>query len=45
VTAPEGISLATMDKVMQTVEGEIRALPLVRLLLCDAGGGFLGGVN
>ena len=45
VTAPEGISLASMDKIMQTVEGEIRALPLVRLMLCDAGGGFLGGVN
>jgi HAE1 family hydrophobic/amphiphilic exporter-1 len=45
VTAPEGISLATMDKIMQVVEAEIRALPLVRLMLCDAGGGFLGGVN
>jgi HAE1 family hydrophobic/amphiphilic exporter-1 len=45
VTAPEGISLASMDKIMQTIEGEIRALPLVRLMLCDAGGGFLGGVN
>ena len=45
VTAPQGISLASMDKIMQTVEAEIRALPLVRLLLCDAGGGFLGGVN
>ena len=45
VTAPEGISLASMDKIMQTVENEIRALPLVRLMLCDAGGGFLGGVN
>jgi len=45
VTAPEGISLASMDKIMQTIEGEIRALPLVRRMLCDAGGGFLGGVN
>jgi HAE1 family hydrophobic/amphiphilic exporter-1 len=45
VTAPEGISLATMDKIMHVVEDEIRALPLVRLMLCDAGGGFLGGVN
>ena len=45
VTAPEGISLASMDKIMQTIESEIRALPLVRLMLCDAGGGFLGGVN
>ncbi len=30
---------------MQAVEDEMRAMPLVRLLLCDAGGGFLGGVN
>ena len=45
VTAPEGISLASMDEIMQTIESEIRALPLVRLMLCDAGGGFLGGVN
>jgi HAE1 family hydrophobic/amphiphilic exporter-1 len=45
VTAPEGISLASIDKIMQMVEGEIRALPMVRLLLCDAGGGFLGQVN
>ena len=45
VTAPEGISLGSMDKIMQIVESEIRALPLVRLMLCDAGGGFLGGVN
>jgi HAE1 family hydrophobic/amphiphilic exporter-1 len=45
VTAPEGISLASIDKIMQMVEGEIRALPMVRLLLCDAGGSFLGGVN
>jgi HAE1 family hydrophobic/amphiphilic exporter-1 len=45
VTAPEGISLASIDKIMQMVEAEIRALPTVRLLLCDAGGSFLGGVN
>ena len=45
ITAPEGISLASIDKIMQMVESEIRALPMVRLLLCDAGGSFLGGVN
>lgn len=45
VTAPQGISLASMDDIMRIVEGEIRAVPLVRLMLCDAGGGFLGGVS
>jgi HAE1 family hydrophobic/amphiphilic exporter-1 len=45
VTAPEGTSLASMDQIMRIVEGEIGAVPHVRLLLCDAGGGFLGGVN
>ena len=45
VTAPQGISLASMDDIMRIVEEEIRAVPLVRLMLCDAGGGFLGGVS
>ncbi len=45
VTAPQGTSLASMDEIMRAVESEIRAIPLVRLMLCDGGGGFLGGVN
>jgi len=45
VTAPEGASLAAMDTIMRAVESEIRAVPFVRLLLCDAGGSFIGGVN
>jgi HAE1 family hydrophobic/amphiphilic exporter-1 len=45
VTAPQGTSLASMDEIMRAVENEIRAVPLVRLMLCDAGGGFIGGVN
>ena len=45
VTAPQGISLAAMGEIMRAVENEIRAVPLVRLMLCDAGGGFIGGVN
>ena len=45
VTAPQGTSLASMDEIMRAVESEIRTLPLVRLMLCDAGGGFIGGVN
>jgi HAE1 family hydrophobic/amphiphilic exporter-1 len=45
VTAPQGTSLASMDKIMHAVESELRAVPLVRLLLCDAGGGFISGVS
>jgi hydrophobic/amphiphilic exporter-1 (mainly G- bacteria), HAE1 family len=45
VRAPEGTSLAAMDEIMRAVENEIRAAPLVRLLLCDAGGGFISGVG
>jgi HAE1 family hydrophobic/amphiphilic exporter-1 len=44
VTAPEGASLASMDEIMRAVEEEIRAISWVRLMLCDAGSGFLGGV-
>jgi HAE1 family hydrophobic/amphiphilic exporter-1 len=44
VTAPEGASLASMDEIMRAVENEIRAISWVRLMLCDAGSGFLGGV-
>jgi HAE1 family hydrophobic/amphiphilic exporter-1 len=45
VTAPQGTSLASMDEIMRAVENELRAVPLVRLLLCDAGGGFISGVS
>jgi HAE1 family hydrophobic/amphiphilic exporter-1 len=45
ITAPQGGSLASMDEIMRAVEDEIRAVPFVRLLLCDAGGGFISGVN
>ena len=45
VTAPQGTSLAAIDAIMQAVESELRAIPLVRLMLCDAGGGFISGVG
>jgi HAE1 family hydrophobic/amphiphilic exporter-1 len=45
VRAPEGTSLAAMDEIMRAVENEVRAIPLVRLMLCDAGGGFISGVG
>ena len=45
ITAPQGTSLAAMDEIMRAVETELRAVPLVRLMLCDAGGGFISGVG
>jgi HAE1 family hydrophobic/amphiphilic exporter-1 len=45
VTAPEGTSLAAMNRVALQVEEELRAVPGVRLVLATAGSSFLGGVN
>jgi hydrophobic/amphiphilic exporter-1 (mainly G- bacteria), HAE1 family len=45
VTAPQGTSLSAMDDIMRAVETELRTNPLVRLMLCDAGGGFISGVS
>ena len=42
VTAPEGTSLAAMNRVALRVEEELRAIPGVRLVLGTAGSGFLG---
>jgi HAE1 family hydrophobic/amphiphilic exporter-1 len=45
ITAPEGTSLVAMNDVMLAVEREISSLPVVRVVLGSAGGGFLGSVN
>jgi HAE1 family hydrophobic/amphiphilic exporter-1 len=45
VTAPEGTSLAAMNRVALQVEVELRAIPGVRLVLGTAGSSFFGGVN
>jgi HAE1 family hydrophobic/amphiphilic exporter-1 len=45
ITAPQGVSLAAVDEIMRAVENQLRAIPLVRLMLCDAGGGFISGVG
>jgi HAE1 family hydrophobic/amphiphilic exporter-1 len=45
VSAPQGTSLAAMDDTMRAIETELWAVPSVRLLLCDAGGGFISGVS
>jgi HAE1 family hydrophobic/amphiphilic exporter-1 len=45
VVAPEGMSLAAMDEAMQAIAREVRALPAVRFMLAQAGGGGLNRVN
>ena len=45
INGPEGTNLAVMNEGMQAIEKEILATPGVRLVLSNAGGGFLGGVN
>jgi HAE1 family hydrophobic/amphiphilic exporter-1 len=45
INGPEGTNLAVMNEGMLAIEKELLATPGVRLVLADAGGGFLGGVN
>jgi HAE1 family hydrophobic/amphiphilic exporter-1 len=45
VTMPEGTSVTAADQVMRAIEQDLMETPGVRLVLSDAGGGFLGGVN
>ncbi|HRI16322.1 MAG TPA: efflux RND transporter permease subunit, partial [Verrucomicrobiota bacterium] len=45
INAPEGTSLESMNTAMQLIEGEIRKVPGVTLVLATSGGGFLSSVN
>ena len=45
VTAPQGTSLPAMDQLVRRIDGEIRRVPGVRLVLATSGGSFLGSVN
>ena len=45
INGPEGTNLAIMNESMQAIEKDILSTPGVRLVLSNAGGGFLGGVN
>ncbi|CAN5445415.1 efflux RND transporter permease subunit [soil metagenome] len=45
INGPEGTNLAVMNEGMQAIEKEILGTPGVRLVLSNAGGGFIGGVN
>jgi HAE1 family hydrophobic/amphiphilic exporter-1 len=45
VNGPEGSNLDTMNDAMKAIEGELKEVKGVRLVLSSAGGSFLGGVN
>ena len=45
INGPEGTNLAVMNEAMLAIEKDILSTPGVRLVLSNAGGGFLGGVN
>ena len=45
VNGPEGSNLAVMNEAIEAIEKDILSTPGVRLVLSNAGGGFLGGVN
>jgi HAE1 family hydrophobic/amphiphilic exporter-1 len=45
VNGPEGTNLAVMNETMQAIEKDISSTPGVRMVLANAGGSFLGGVN
>lgn len=42
---PQSANFTAIDKVMQSIETDLRAMPEVRTILATAGGGFIGGVN
>ena len=45
VNAPEGTNVGAMIESMNSIEKDLLTTPGVRLVLANAGGGFLGGVN
>ena len=45
MTAPQGTSLPAMDTLVREIEGQIRQVSGVHLVLATSGGSFLGSVN
>lgn len=44
IELPQGASFAAADATLQSIEKDLMAMPQVRTILANAGGGFLGGV-
>lgn len=45
ISAPEGISLGSLNQIMLSVEKDLQTTPGVTVVLSSTGGGFLGSVN
>jgi HAE1 family hydrophobic/amphiphilic exporter-1 len=45
ITAPDDVSLPTMNGIMQRVEAELAQMPAVRTMLTQIGGGFISGLS
>src|SRR5688572_28071265 len=45
VTAPEGVAFAAMNEAMRAIEQDLMAMPQIRTIMSNAGGGFIGAAN
>lgn len=45
ITAPLAAGLGAMDQAIRLIDQDLRSIPGVELVLLQAGGGFIGGVN
>ena len=45
LSAPEGTSLTAMNEALLAVEGELKQMPEVRMMLAQAGSSFMGSLN
>ncbi len=45
LSAPEGTSLVAMNEALLAVEGELKQMPEVRMMLAQAGSSFMGSLN
>ncbi len=45
IEAEQGTSFAAINETMKQIEQDLMALPEVRMILAEAGGGWIGGVN
>ncbi len=45
IEGPQGMSFGAIDEAMRSIEADLMEIPEVRLILAEAGGGWIGGVN